>query len=54
MMPLATTRSMTFCDSRIVLAALSLSPAATAFTTFLIAERTVVRRLMLWVRRWTA
>src|SRR4051812_36990994 len=32
-MPFATTRSITFCDSRIVLAAASLLPAETAFAT---------------------
>ncbi len=54
MTPFATTRSITRCDSRSALAALSLLPAAIALTAFFIAVRTSVRRLMLWARRWVA
>ena len=42
------------CESRSALAAASLLPAATALFTFLMAVRTVVRSLMLWMRRCTA
>src|SRR5438270_3027699 len=52
--PFATTRSMTRCDSRSDASAASLLPAATAFVTFLIAVRTLVRRPMLCERRPSA
>src|SRR6267143_158058 len=41
-------------ESRSTLEAVSLLPAATAFFTFLMAVRTEVRSLMLWMRRCTA
>src|SRR3989475_4787129 len=54
MTPFATTRSMRRCESRSTLDAASLLPAASALFTFLMAVRTVVRSLMLWMRRCTA
>src|SRR5690606_40747262 len=53
-LPIWARRSMTRCDWRSVFSAASRSPAATAFRAFLIAVRTVVRRLMLRARRSSA
>ena len=50
----AATRSITLRDASSAAAAAVLSPAAIAFLTFLIAVRTAVRKLKLWLWRLSA